>query len=105
MTLRLAAADGVDARDRAQFDAARRLIAQAAAAGAHLVALPEYFCLMGRADRDKLAIAEAPWARGRSRRCSPAARTASGSVGGSLPMRIAGVSDRVRNACCVFADG
>lgn len=37
---------------------AQALIAQAAQAGAELVALPEYFCLMGRRDTDKLAIAE-----------------------------------------------
>ncbi|HEX5311422.1 carbon-nitrogen hydrolase family protein [Aquabacterium sp.] len=37
---------------------ARALIAQAAAQGAELVALPEYFCLMGLRDADKLAIAE-----------------------------------------------
>jgi predicted amidohydrolase len=37
---------------------ALRLIAQAAQAGAELVALPEYFCLMGLKDSDKLAIAE-----------------------------------------------
>jgi predicted amidohydrolase len=40
------------------FAVARSLIAQAAAAGAELVALPEYFCLMGEHDSDKLAIAE-----------------------------------------------
>jgi len=37
---------------------ARALIAQAAQAGAELVALPEYFCLMGLHDRDKPGIAE-----------------------------------------------
>jgi predicted amidohydrolase len=37
---------------------AQTLIAQAAQAGAELVALPEYFCLMGQRDADKLAIAE-----------------------------------------------
>ena len=37
---------------------ARDLIAQAAAQGAELVALPEYFCLMGQRDADKLAVAE-----------------------------------------------
>jgi predicted amidohydrolase len=39
-------------------EAAARLIAQAAGAGAGLVALPEYFCTMGRKDTDKLALAE-----------------------------------------------
>lgn len=38
--------------------AAAELIATAAAKGAKLVSLPEYFCLMGNADGDKLAIAE-----------------------------------------------
>lgn len=37
---------------------ARALIAQAAQAGAELVALPEYFCLMGLRDVDKVSIAE-----------------------------------------------
>ncbi|NDV12361.1 carbon-nitrogen hydrolase family protein [Crenobacter caeni] len=38
---------------------AQQLVAEAAAAGAQLVVLPEYFCLMGRSDTDKLVIAEA----------------------------------------------
>jgi deaminated glutathione amidase len=37
---------------------ARRLIADAAGQGAGLVALPEYFCLMGASERDKLGVAE-----------------------------------------------
>jgi predicted amidohydrolase len=41
------------------LDAAGRLLAQAAAQGAELAVLPEYFCLMGRQDTDKLAIREA----------------------------------------------
>ena len=40
--------------------AARRLLAQAAAQGAELAVLPEYFCLMGFRDTDKLKIAEQP---------------------------------------------
>jgi nitrilase len=38
--------------------AARRLVARAADEGAELVALPEYFCIMGLSDRDKLGVAE-----------------------------------------------
>ena len=38
---------------------ARVLVAEAAATGAGLVVLPEYFCLMGQRDTDKLGVAEA----------------------------------------------
>ncbi len=47
-------------RLQANLDAARQLLEQASAAGAELAVLPEYFCLMGRRDTDKLDIAEAP---------------------------------------------
>ena len=40
------------------LDVARQLIGQAADAGAELAVLPEYFCLLGLKDTDKLAIAE-----------------------------------------------
>ena len=43
----------------ANLAAARTLLMQAAAGGAELVVLPEYFCLLGRKDTDKLAFAEA----------------------------------------------
>ena len=61
------------------LEAARRLVARAAQQGARLVALPEYFCFMGRPDADKLAVAERP-ARARSsgRWPTPRASTASG---------------------------
>ena len=39
---------------------AGRLIGVAAERGARLAALPEYFCLMGKRETDKLAIAENP---------------------------------------------
>ena len=42
--------------------AAEQLVAQAAEAGAELAVLPEYFCLMGLDENDKLAIAESPGA-------------------------------------------
>lgn len=39
---------------------AHRLLAQAAEAGAELAVLPEYFCVMGQRDTDKLALRESP---------------------------------------------
>ncbi len=84
------------------LDDARALLAQAAAAGAQLVALPEYFCLMGRRDEDKLAIAEAAGEGPIQRMLADAAR-AHGLwiVGGTLPLTGADAA-HVRNACLVF---
>ena len=42
------------------LDSALQLLKQAADAGAELAVLPEYFCLLGLKDTDKLAIAEQP---------------------------------------------
>lgn len=42
------------------LDVAAELIAQAASQGARLVALPEYFCMLGKKETDKLEIAETP---------------------------------------------
>jgi deaminated glutathione amidase len=82
---------------------ARRLVAQAAAAGAKLAALPEYFCFMGAADRDKLAIAEDPGHGPIQQALADAAREHGvWLIGGTLPMRSAD-PQRVRNACCVYA--
>ncbi len=83
-------------------DAAARLIRQAAAAGAELVALPEYFCVMGRRDTDKLELAEAPGSGPIQDFLADAAR-ASGVwiVGGTLPLRTQ-VPGQALNRCCVF---
>ena len=82
---------------------ARRLVAQAAAAGAKLAALPEYFCLMGAADRDKLVIAEEPGHGPIQQMLADAAREHGvWLIGGTLPIRTAD-PQRVRNACCVYA--
>jgi len=42
----------------ANLSEALRLLRQAAAAGAELAVLPEYFCFMGQHDADKLLLAE-----------------------------------------------
>ena len=58
--LKVAAVQMVSAASlSANLEAAARLIRQAAEQGAQLVGLPEYFCLFGRKETDKLAIAEA----------------------------------------------
>jgi len=85
------------------LETARRLIAEAAAAGARLVALPEYFCFMGRSDRDKLAVAEGPGTGPIQRALSEAARTHRvWVIGGTLPLQ-SREPERVLNANCVYA--
>ena len=85
------------------LDHARRLIAQAADAGAKLVGLPEYFCLMGHSDRDKLAVAETPGDGPIQAMLAEAARRHGlWIIGGTLPLRT-GSPDRALNASCVFA--
>ena len=83
---------------------ARALVAEAAAAGAELAVLPEYFCLMGRSDRDKLAIAE-PAGDGPIQRMLAETAKAHGLwlIGGTLPLAIAGRDDRVTNTNLVFS--
>jgi nitrilase len=85
------------------LDAARSLVARAAREGAALAILPEYFCLVGRSDRDKLAIAEA---LGEGPIQAMLAETAREHrlwlVGGTLPLR-SGEEGRVRNANLVFS--
>ena len=89
-------------RVEANLAAARRLIAHAAGDGAELVALPEYFCLMGRADRDKLAVAEAPGDGPIQQMLAGAAREHGvWVIGGTLPIR-SNDPDRVLNSNCVY---
>ena len=80
-------------------DSAARLIAQAAQAGAQLVALPEYFCVMGQRDTDKLALAEAPGDGPIQQFLADTARQHGlWLVGGTLPVRTA-VAGTVLNRC------
>ena len=86
------------------LQAAAALVSEAAAAGARLVALPEYFCLMGQRDTDKLAVAE-PLGRGPIQQALAETARAHGVwlVGGTLPVAVDGRRDRVRNTCLVFS--
>lgn len=81
---------------------ARGLLEQAAGLGAELAVLPEYFCLIGQRDADKLAIQEA---FGDGPIQSFLADTARGLglwvVGGTLPLT-ASSPERVYNSSLVF---
>lgn len=85
------------------LDSARRLVARAAGNGATLVALPEYFCLMGLDDRDKLGVAEGPGDGPIQGMLAATAREFGvWLIAGTLPIRTPG-GERVRNASCVYA--
>lgn len=82
---------------------ARRLLGEAAVAGAELAALPEYFCLMGLRDADKIEAREAHGDGVIQRFLSTTARELGlWIVGGTLPLT-ADDDRRVRNASLVFS--
>ena len=84
---------------------AGKLVARAAAEGARLVALPEYFCIFGLRDGDKVAARE-PDGRGpiQDFLAETAARHQVWLVGGSVPLACAD-PNRVRNSCLVYDAG
>lgn len=82
------------------------LIAQAADAGCELVALPEYFCLMGLHDADKLAIAEREGDGPIQAALAEAARRHGvWLLGGTLPLALPDEPQRVLNTTLVFSPG
>jgi nitrilase len=91
---------------RVNLDAAARLLAEAAHAGAELAVLPEYFCVMGWQDTDKVALQE-PFGHGPVQDfLSQQARSLGvWIVGGTLPLATPRGVDRsrIRNASLVFA--
>ena len=103
-TLNVAALQMVSTPDVARnLVSAGRLMAEAAASGVQLVALPEYFCLLGRSDRDKLGIAEAEGDGPIQAFLAEAAqRLGLWVIGGTLPLRTADPG-RVRNSCMVWS--
>lgn len=82
--------------------AAARLIGDSVAQGAVLVALPEYFCLMGMQDADKVAVREkAGSGPVQDFLARMAAQHAVWLVGGTVPLECADPC-RVRNSCLVY---
>lgn len=84
------------------LDAAEKLIAQAAAQGAKLVALPEYFCILGLRDTDKVAVREKDGAGPIQEFLAASARRHGvWLVGGSVPLECADPR-KVRNSCLIY---
>ena len=84
---------------------ARTLLQQAAALGAELAVLPEYFSTMGMRDSDKLALAERFGSGAAQDFLSATARELGlWIVGGTLPLGCAdsGDAQRVRNSSLVY---
>lgn len=83
---------------------AERLIGMAAAAGARLVALPEYFAIMGLKDTDKVAASEAP-GKGPIQKFLAAQAKKHGIwlAGAGVPLSCDNPR-KVRNTCLLFDD-
>ncbi len=86
----------------ANLEHAHTLLAQAAQAGAELAVLPEYFCLIGARDADKLQIAET-WGSGPIQQflADCARQLGLWIVAGTLPLKAA-QADRVYNSSLAF---
>ncbi|ATE60826.1 carbon-nitrogen hydrolase family protein [Thauera sinica] len=104
-TIRIAAIQTVSGPDVGEnLATAGRLIGEAAAAGARLVALPEYFPLISGDERDKVRFRETDGEGPiQSFLADAARRHGVWLVGGTLPL-VAGVDDKVRNTTLVFDD-
>lgn len=100
---RVAALQTVSGPDvAANLATAGALADEAAAAGAKIVALPEYFGIMGLRDTDKLAARERPGAGPiQAFLADTARRLGIWLVGGSVPLD-AGRDDRVYNSSLVY---
>ncbi|HUO45105.1 MAG TPA: carbon-nitrogen hydrolase family protein [Burkholderiales bacterium] len=88
----------------ANLNEARRLIVMAAELGAKLVALPEYFAIMGMKDTDKVAAREVPGDGPIQQFMTDTARQLGiWLTGGGVPLATADPG-RVRNSCLVYDD-
>jgi nitrilase len=90
---------------KSNLESARVLLERARAQGALLAALPENFAIMGRSERDKLAVSEAMGEgpiQAFLSRC--ANELGMWIIGGTIPIRADDGSDKVAAACLVFDD-
>jgi nitrilase len=89
---------------KGNLNEARRLIEIAVEQGAKLVALPEYFAIMGLRDRDKVAQREEP-GRGPIQEflSATAKKHKIWLVGGSVPL-VSSQQDKVRNSSLIYDD-
>ena len=83
---------------------AARLIGLAAEQGAKIVVLPEYFCIMGAKDSDKVAVREKAGDGPIQRFLANIAKEHSiWIIGGSVPL-VSNYPNKVRNSCLVYND-
>ncbi len=83
---------------------AEQLIELAVDAGARLVALPEFFCIMGMKDADVVKVREAEGSGPIQAFLSRMAKKHHiWLIGGSVPLE-AGAANKVRNSCLVYDD-
>lgn len=102
--VQIAAIQMVSTAERdANLNTARKLIAQAAHAGARLVVLPENFAYLGHKEADNLALAEADGDGPAQHLLAQLAATYGiWIVGGTIPLRVDGAAQRARAASLVF---
>ena len=101
--MRIAALQMVSGQEvAANQQMAADLVAQAAGAGAELLVLPEYWCLLGQRDSDKLAVAEDFGSGALQYFLAQLARQHGVYlVGGTIPLKTAS-PDRAYNSSLVF---
>jgi predicted amidohydrolase len=104
-TFKVAAIQMVSGPDvAANLEAARRMIAEVAQQGARIVSVPEYFCIFGMRDRDKVDVRERDGNGPIQQFLSDAAREHRvWIVGGSVPLESSDPG-KVMNSCLVFDD-
>ncbi len=98
--IQMASGPSVDAN----LEEAARHIEDAVSQNAKLVVLPEYFCIMGMKDTDKLSVMEQPGAGPVQAFLSETARRLGiWLVGGSVPLTSPD-ANKVYNSCLVYAE-